>query len=330
MPEIGTMLLRVRITVAIGSAATPESWHELVVANGGCFFHRHDWLTTMADVLGLDFHPLTVVADGEPVGVAPMLLKRVGPVRTVNWLPFPYVGPLVPAAVLPDTLGLLAAWERRRRVVRSQHVLLSTVEDNGGYAPHDDRTFVVPLRDEESLLHGVEAKRRAKIRRARTNGVVVRSATEHEVCHLLPAWSAATFAAQGLPAPYPVAGYRAVWSAFHDSADARFSTAVLAGEPVGVQVSFAGAPRAVAWAMAGAGTRAASFAQPLLYWDTMCWALGRGCAEFDLVGAPTEGIARYKRDWGAREVRYSVLRRQAPAHRVAMRLRAAVTPGVAR
>jgi CelD/BcsL family acetyltransferase involved in cellulose biosynthesis len=82
--------------------------------------------------------------------------------------------------------------------------------------------------------------------------------------------------------------------------------------------------------MAGAGDRAASFAQPLLYWDTIRWALQRGSAEFDLVGAPTDGVARYKRDWGAREERYSVLRRQAPVHRVAMRLRAAVRPGVGR
>ncbi len=323
------MLHGVHTTVAIDSPATLDSWHELVVANGGCFFHRYEWLTTMADVLGLDFHPLTVLADGKPAGIAPVLSKRVGPVRTVNWLPFPYVGPLVPAELLPDVLPLLRAWERRRRSVRSQHVLMSTVEYSPGYTAHDDRTFVVDLRGrtEESLLRGVAPKRRAKIRRAQAGGVEIRPATGTEVGELLPAWSAATFAAQGRPAPYPAAGYRAVWSAFGDCPDARFSTAVLAGEPVCVQVSFAGAPRAVAWAMAGAGTKAASFAQPLLYWDTIRWALGRGSAEFDLVGAPTEGVAAYKRDWGGRETHYSVLRRQAAAHRIALRLCAAIRPG---
>ena len=326
------MLLGVRTTVAFGPAATPRSWHELVAANGGCFFHRYEWLATMADVLGMDFHPLTVLADDTPVGVAPMLLKRVGPVRTVNWLPFPYVGPLVPAALLPDVLPLLASWERQRRTVRSQQVLMSTVEHGDGYAARRDRTFVIDLRgrDEESLLQNVNAKRRAKIRRARAGGVEVRPATAAEISDLLPAWSASTFAAQGLPEPYPASAYSAVWSAFADCQDARFSTAVADGAPVCVQVSFAGAPRAVAWAMAGAGTKAASFAQPLLYWDTIAWAHGRGCAEFDLVGAPTEGVAAYKRDWGARETHYSVLRRQAAAHRVALRLGGVVRPGVRR
>jgi CelD/BcsL family acetyltransferase involved in cellulose biosynthesis len=319
----------VRTTVAISRDTTPGSWHELVMANGGCFFHRYEWLTTMADVLGLDFHALTVEADGKPVGVAPMLVKRVGPVRTVNWLPFPYIGPLVPAELLPDVLPLLAAWERRRLTVRSQHVLMSTVESFAHYAGVLDRTFVIEFagQDEESLLRNVAAKRRAKLRRAVTGGVQIRPATEVEVCELLPAWTAATFAAQGLPAPYPANAYATVWSVFGDSPDVRFSTAVLDDEPVCVQGSFAGAPVGVAWAMATAGSAVASFAQPLLYWDTIMWALARRCVAFDLVGAPTEGVAAYKRDWGARETHYTVLRRQAVAHRIAMRLRAAVTPG---
>jgi CelD/BcsL family acetyltransferase involved in cellulose biosynthesis len=272
----------------------------------------------MADVLGLHFHGLIVVAGDQPVGVAPMMVKRRGPLRSMNWLPFPYVGPLVPAAMLPDLLALLRAWEWRNRAVRSQHVMMSTVDQSPGYAAHRDRTFVIDLqgRNEESLLRCVEPGRRNKIRRAMKRGVTVRPATEGDIQHLLPAWSAATFAAQGLPAPYPAEGYAAVWLRFGNSPDARFSTAWVDGEPVCVQVSFAGAPRAVAWAMANAGTAEASLAQPLLYWDTIIWAQRQGSATFDLVGAPTDGIARYKQDWGAREDHYSVLRRQSPIHRL--------------
>jgi CelD/BcsL family acetyltransferase involved in cellulose biosynthesis len=304
----------VRSDTGLGLATSPAEWDALVADNGGCFFQKYDWLTTMADVLGLDFHGLTAHADGRPVGVAPMLVKGIGPFRTVNWVPFPYVGPLVPHAVLADLLPLLSAWERRRRSVRSQHVLMSTVDQES----HRDRTFVLDLKgqNEDSLLRRVEPKRRAKIRRATNQGVVVRPATEDDIENLLPAWSEATFAAQGLPAPYPAAGYATVWTKFRDSPDARFSTAVLDGEPVCVQVSFTGAPRAVAWVMANAGTPQASLAQPLLYWDTISWALHQGCEEFDLVGAPTDGVARYKRDWGAHEVHYSVLRRQSPIYRL--------------
>jgi CelD/BcsL family acetyltransferase involved in cellulose biosynthesis len=305
-------------TLTLGSTTSAQEWDALVADNGGCFFQRYRWLTTMADVLGLDFHGLTVSVADRPVGVAPMLVKRLGPARTMNWLPFPYVGPLVPADVLPELLPRLRAWERRNRGVRSQHVLMSTVDQVLCYTPQRDRTFVVDLRDqdEDSLLRRVEPKRRAKIRRAMTHGVVVRPATEDEIQDLLPAWSRHTFAGQGLPAPYPAAGYAAVWQGFRTSPDARFSTASVDNEPVCAQISFAGAPRAVAWVMANAGTAAASLAQPLLYWDTITWALHQGCAEFDLVGAPTDGVARYKRDWGAREEHYSVLRRQSRIHRL--------------
>lgn len=313
----------VRTSVEIGPDASPSLWNQLTAANGGHFFHSYEWLAVMAGVLGLDFHALTIVADGKPVGAAPMLVKHIGPVRTVNWLPFPYVGPLVPTDLLPDVLPLLTAWERRQRCVRSQQVLMSTVESGFGYTTQTDRTYVVDLRgqSEESLLRKVESKRRSKVRRAARAGVTIRAATEYEICHLLPKWSAATFAAQGLPSPYPDSAYPAVWSAFAGRPDVRFSTAVQDDQPVCVQASFAGAPTAVAWAMASAGTKAASFAQPLLYWDTITWALAQGCAEFDLVGAPTDGVAAYKADWGAREVHYAVLRRQATAHRAALRLR---------
>jgi CelD/BcsL family acetyltransferase involved in cellulose biosynthesis len=299
--------------VALGSTTSPEEWDALVAGNGGCFFQRHHWLTTMAEVLGLDFHGLTVHADGQPVGVAPMLVKRIGPVRTVNWVPFPYVGPLVPTTLLPHVLPLLTNWERKNRTIRSQHVFMSTVD----HVPTRDRTFVVDFRGqtEDSLLQRVEPKRRAKIRRAAARAVV-RPSTHDEIRDLLPTWSKATFAAQNLPAPYPTAGYDTVWTRFADSPDARFSTALLDGVPVCAQVSFAGAPRAVAWVMANAGTPQASLAQPLLYWDTITWAFHRGCAEFDLVGAPTDGVARYKRDWGAHEVRYSVLQRQSAIYRL--------------
>jgi hypothetical protein len=161
---------RSNIAVALGTTTSPEEWDALVAGNGGCFFQRHHWLTTMAEVLGLDFHGLTVHADGQPVGVAPMLLKRIGPVRTVNWVPFPYVGPLVPAALLPHVLPLLSTWERRNRAIRSQHVFMSTVDQ----VPTEDRTFVVDFggETEDSLLQRVEPKRRAKIRRAAARAVV--------------------------------------------------------------------------------------------------------------------------------------------------------------
>lgn len=305
-----------------GSAA---EWNSLVSANHGCFFHLFEWLETMARDLGLSFRPEVVLAEGRPVGVAPLLVKRLGPFTTVNILSFPYVGPLVPPELLPSVLRILADLERRLLSVYSQHVLMYNAGIGAvtGYQETLDRTFVLDLRDqtEETLLYGIEAKRRGKVRRAMKAGVVIRPATRQEVCESLPAWSDATFADQGLPAPYPASSYEAVWQRFSSAEGARFSTAVVDGRPVCVQVTLADRTRAVGWAMASdKADRGSSLALPLLYFDTFRWALRRGCAEFDLVGAPTEGVARYKQDWGAQQQVYSVLRREAVLHRIAMRL----------
>jgi hypothetical protein len=50
----------------------------------------------------------------------------------------------------------------------------------------------------------------------------------------------------------------------------------------------------------------------------LLWARDAGVAEFDLVGAPNEGIATYKSRFGAHERSYTVLLRQAPPHRAAL------------
>lgn len=138
---------------------------------------------------------------------------------------------------------------------------------------------------------------------------------------LLSDWSAAIFKDQGLPPPYPAACYRAVWSRFSGGEQARFVTASIDRRPVCVLVSFAAEHRAVAWTLAGDRSgKQYSLAVPLMYWDSICWALRTDCAELDLVGAPTEGVARYKRKWAVEERTYSVLRRQSSAHRIATNL----------
>jgi hypothetical protein len=55
-----------------------------------------------------------------------------------------------------------------------------------------------------------------------------------------------------------------------------------------------------------------------MYWHTWRWARDRGCLEYDLVGAPNDGIAAFKRTLGTQERHYTVLQHQATSHRAAM------------
>jgi len=300
--------------------ASPAEWDELAARHGGTFFHRHLFLSTVATGLGLILDLRVAVVRGERAGAVPVLMKRLGPLRTVNWLPFPYIGPLVPAEALAPTLAALARHEWRQRSVRSQHVLLTRRDEAfPGYATSEDRTFVVPLagRTDDDLLAGLNPRRRGDVRRAGRLGVHLRAATEHEVTELLPRLSGATFTRQGLPAPYPAPFLRHVWDRLHGHPDVLFQTAAGPDGPVAVQISLAGGT-GLGWIAGRSDDPVANGGFAAMVLGTLSWARDRGCHEFDLVGAPTEGIAAYKRDLGATERRYTVLRHQALVHRAAV------------
>jgi CelD/BcsL family acetyltransferase involved in cellulose biosynthesis len=326
-----TLLGRAAPAVTLAPERSAARWDELVAAHGGSFFHRHAFLTTIGAGLGLRVDLRAAVADGRPVGVVPLLVKRLGPVTTVNWVPFPYAGPLVPAGNLAATLAALRQLERRRACVRSQHVLPGLYEgatggpDGGSLARYTasvDRTFVIPLegRSDDELLQGMSSRRRASMRRAERNGVIVRTATRREVLDVMPRLSGRTFEQQGLPDPYPASCLRAVWDGLRDNPDVLWQAAEVSGRLVAVQVSLAGAPTGLGWIVGREQDQDGSDAFATMLWHTLRWARDRGCTEFDLVGAPTEGIANYKRGLGGVERRYTVFRRQARAHRTAVRL----------
>lgn len=310
-------------------ATSVAQWNGLVAEYDGTFFHRHEWLDATAHGLGMEFKPRIVLADGRPVGVAPLLVRRLGPFSTVNVLPFPYVGPLVPTSLLPPVLSMLAAKERRLRSVCAQQTVMSEAAPglgkSGGYREIAERTLVVDLRGqtEESLLSRMRAQQRSAIRRAQRAGITLRKATELDVCHVLPAFTARTFAAQGLRMPNPPALYRTLWTRFGHEDDAHFTTAVVDGRPVCVAAAFAHRRYAVGWALArDIADERSSLGAASLYWDMIRWALHHGCTELDLVGAPTEGIAHYKRGLGAQERTYLVLRRDTKAYRAGIGMRA--------
>jgi hypothetical protein len=109
--------------------------------------------------------------------MAPLLVKRLGPFCTMNWAPFPYLGPLVPPALLPATLSALRREARRRRAVGHQQSFSYRITDAplGGFGRATDRSFVIPLsnRSNEDLLAAMHKNRRQEIRRARRAGFEV-------------------------------------------------------------------------------------------------------------------------------------------------------------
>ncbi|HXW44360.1 MAG TPA: hypothetical protein VEL03_06220 [Streptosporangiaceae bacterium] len=101
------------MTLRAGLRLEPASradWDEALHAfPGATAFHRYDFLECVASLLRCTFEPLVIMRGPELAGVAPLVVRRVGPLCTINWTPFPYLGPLTSDPLLPDVLSLLAA-----------------------------------------------------------------------------------------------------------------------------------------------------------------------------------------------------------------------------
>jgi CelD/BcsL family acetyltransferase involved in cellulose biosynthesis len=308
--------------VLLSPVAAPRDWEYAC----GAFpmatpFHGYDFLQSVAPSLSCEFVPLQVLSAGRPVGIAPLMVKRIGPFCTINWVPFPYLGPLVPEALLPATLSALHVEARRRRAVCHQQSFSGRTDHGqaGGFTSSTGRTFVIPLsgRSDNDLLSAMQKKRREEIRRAQRAGFEVCPAQIQDFQDV-DAWLGQVYAAQGLRNAYGAGACEQVFRALAGAPGSAFQAARLNNRTVGVVVALATAQRAFGWLVAIDPRYRSYHPQALLTWHMLLWARDAGVTEFDLVGTPNEGIATYKRRFGAHERSYTVLLREAPPHRAAL------------
>lgn len=296
-----------------------SEWDGAVARLGGLFFHRYTWLSIMAGTFGARFDPMAMLDSDKIVGVVPEITKMRGPLHTINWLPLPYLGPLVPDDELASALALLAARYRHPqslRVVQAMPRCAPAESQMRGFERHEEHTVVVAVdAHDEELLTAMEKRGRRAIAAAQRRGVVIEPAREADVCELLPAWCEAALARQGHPPAYPRETYAAIWGAFRSDPDVRFAAARFDGRTVGVQVDCAGGRRAVVWEGASSDEGKHLGANPLLDWDALRWARSRGADELDLVGAPTPGLTKYKRQFGGIVEPFTVYQRLSPLYK---------------
>jgi hypothetical protein len=308
-----------REALRIGIVQRSADWQAcLATLPGATPFHTWDWLQIMAAALSWHFIRLGFYQADTLVGLAPLLVKQVGPYKNANWTPFPYLGPLMPIEQSRAALQALDAYQRRNGISRIQlgfaphagmeeaHLWLA------GYSVHIDTTMIIELagRTEADLLAGMSAKRRGRIRRAQRAGVTVRAAREDEIRTDLNAMLEEVFSRQDLPVPYPAATTGLMWERYHADPRVRMTAACYEGEAVAFSISIGDGVRANSWLAAGSDRLRNYNPLALLYWEDILWAARSGYQEYDLVGNPNPGIADYKRQFGAVERAYPVARRE--------------------
>jgi len=158
---------------------------------------------------------------------------------------------------------------------------------------------------EDDLLAAMKPKTRYNVRLAQKKGVTIRSG-ELDDLELLYAMYAETAQRDGFLIR-PLDYYRDAWGSFIRSDLAHPLIAEVDQEAVAGLILFRFADRA--WYMYGMSRNAHRDKMPnyLLQWEAMRWAKSRGCAVYDLWGAPDElnesdlmwGVYKFKEGFGA-------------------------------
>jgi hypothetical protein len=282
---------------------------ELGQCAGVTGFHHWFFLTAFAEALGLNMRAFAVDDGSERLGVVPMLLRRRGPVSTVNYLPVSCIGPVLRGEALRSGRAseMLRAVEpvllRERAVVTRW--AFSPGLDVGtdalaarGFDVSCTENFMVPgTKSIEDYLKGVAPKQRAALRRGEARGLSAGPSTSEEIARWLP-WQLGG-GSTGRPAVpgYSVAAGRIF--AERLGADPRMlwrSIRAADGTTQAMTANIVDAERLWGWLLVGEPVSGPS-PHVAAYWDSIKWSLGRQLS-CDFGGAPTSGIRRFKSAMG--------------------------------
>jgi len=250
-----------------------------------------------------------------------------------RWLPAVMYVPKGPAldyrdtALLEQVLAHLEAAARRERALfvkidpdvqagtAEGEAVVETLRRRGWRASCEQiqfrNTICVDLtRSPDELLAAMKSKWRYNVRLASRKGVTVRRGTITDL-PLLYEMYAGTAARDGFVIR-PQTYYRDAWGTFIEAGLAQPLVAEVEGEPVAMVLIFRFAKRA--WYMYGASCVVHREKMPnhLLQWEAMQWARERGCAVYDMWGAPDVldeahplwGVYYFKQGFGGEFVRH--------------------------
>lgn len=261
--------------------------------------------------------PLIVRAGNRDVGVAPWITRAAGAARTVNRVPFPYLGPLVPPHLLPDTLAELRARGLRRGALLQEAQFMPTSQlqpeelRGVGFDSEQYCTWVVDTtKTEDEAYAALPSRTRQKLRQGQRAGL-----------ELTTSGDKATTLRRFLDEVTSRRGFRADYTGplpptLEQLDDATFTTrwtlARLNGQEVGSLVTLRSGDLAIGWIGGVLREHQRSHANVALVWDSILWAGREGAAVLDMLGSPSPGIAEFKRQFNAVRLSYTGLVTYAP------------------
>jgi len=290
--------------------AAGDAVAEAVLASSALPYHDPRWWQVLTDTWPrLTIEPYAIVSGGERQGFIPLMSLAVKGFRMVGsplrGFYTPYLGPVY---TTQQGLPLVQLWEALRASLRADILQLSLPPngDAGALLAEDcKRTAVVDARCAPTeLWNSLKESTRRQVRKATREGVVTAwTSPDEETIAAYHALVVRTFARQGLPPPAPRAFYTNLYAGLGEAGGARFLAAYGEDRLIAAGIYLLGED--TIFGVDGAFDRecASLRASSLIEWETIMWAHERGC-RYDMVGAEIEGIAAFKRSFGAEVVGY--------------------------
>ena len=301
-----------------------QQWVELSRRPGATFFHSWEWNSWVAPLIGSRFIPLVVHAGREPIGIAPLMLRRRAGFVLANIVPFSFLGPVVPQEQLVPTCSALRTWAARRQIGHLRVCLHSDLSETTGLLaaaglkeePYVTYAIDLDVDSEDAVFESFGRDARSAVRRSIRHNVEIRESSPHELEELLPA---VVEAALGERTKY----VHRVGARLAESSPPfplRASTATADGRALGVLLAVGG-PDVIGWI--GGVEKASQYTQAnsALVWDQIRWAYGQGARRLDMLGAPDPNIAGYKMKYRPTLLRHAQGTWKSPAFSAAQRLR---------
>jgi hypothetical protein len=316
--------------------ADADTWNDLVRdSRTATPFHQFDALRVIADRRGATLHPLVGYVGAEPVGLFPVFSMEKAFV-TAAFSPPPdlKISYLGPATVNTEGLGPRKRETRRTRFVETaldwvettlgpRYTSVRTSPEFGdprpftwrGYETGTRFTYVVDLdRDAETLFDAFTSDLRTRIRQARDAECVVRDAGVAGVAPII-GQVRARHAEQDVSYHLTPAFVEALVTALPDDV-VRVYTCERDGEVLGGNVVLDIAGTVYGW-QGVAKTDTDLAVNDLIHWEVITDAMDRGTKAYDLVGANTPRLSRYKAKFSPRLERYYTVERATPVTRAA-------------
>jgi CelD/BcsL family acetyltransferase involved in cellulose biosynthesis len=324
------------VDVSAFTAADATEWNRYVEQSPQTTpFHRYEALDLLADAAGADLHTLVGFKGQEPTGVLPLFEQTRGPFRLVTSPPEMEVLSLGPALLNADKLKQRKAERRHRQFVDGcldwidgrlapDYVDIRTVDRYGdvrpfiwnGYDVTPAYTYVVDLTpDEEDLLMSFSSDARSNIRDSEASSASVTEGGPDDLRQVV-ASVRERHAEQGESYPITAPFVEALYDLLPEDR-MRVYTVRADGERGGGMVTLEDGDTVYRW-MGGAKTGDRFPPSDFLDWRILTDAKARGIDRFDLLGANTPRLCRYKAKFDPDPSQYYVAKRQTATMRTAV------------